>query len=211
MKEVSVISIAGEKKSSLAIPKQLLWPENVHGHSIFEAVNTENQNRRQGTHDTKNKSEVSGTGKKPYRQKHTGRARQGSRRNPQFRGGGVAFGVTPEKNYLIKTNKKVGMLAFVSAWKRIFELEMVSVLEEVEFKKTKEFSEFLKKANLNNKKLLLIDIDKGSSLYLASKNIANLVFKDFNHCSVRDLINTEYILLTKGALETVFNKLEKWK
>ncbi|AEG73764.1 ribosomal protein L4 [Mycoplasma haemofelis str. Langford 1] len=213
MKPISIFSASGDIKGSFELPASIILPDEIHSHAIFEAVNCENQNRRQGTHDTKNKSEVSGTGKKPYRQKHTGRARQGSRRNPQFRGGGVAFGPSPMRNYVVGVNRKVSRLAFASAWKGIFESENIALLDESfsSLKKTKEFQEFLGKAKLDSKKLLLLDKESASSVFLVSRNLSNVTCRDFFHCSVRDLMNQSFLLLTKEAMDLLCERLGSWK
>lgn len=214
MKDISVINIQGKNEKPRKVDDRFITPERINRHTIFEVVNSENQNKRQGTHKTKNKAEVSGTGKKPYKQKHTGRARQGSKRNPHFRGGGVVFGPTPEKNYKVRVNKKVFKIALVSVWFKIIESGKISILsgDTVEFgNKTKGFIELLKKAQLEEKKLLVIINDEEKHLARAIRNIDRVTLRSSDSCSVRDLLNQEYLLITDKALEDTCKKFESWK
>ncbi|GCE63976.1 50S ribosomal protein L4 [Candidatus Mycoplasma haematohominis] len=214
MKKIKVIDKEGKFGKEQEVPETVITPKRINRHTIFETVNAENQNRRQGTHDTKNKSEVSGTGKKPYKQKHTGRARQGSKRNPHYTGGGIAFGPTPEKNYTVKVNKKVSKIAYITSWFSIIESENICILNDsvcsISYK-TKEFNQFLKKANLLDKKILLITNMDEKSFSSSTRNIRNVILRSPNNCSVRDLLNQDYLLVTNKAIDEIYKKLETWK
>ena len=157
---------------------------------------------RQGTADTKTRTEVSGGGKKPYRQKGTGRARQGSTRSPQWRGGGVVFGPTPRK-YNLKVNKKV-----VKAATRMVLSDRVAsgnfiVLDKIELadNKTKSFVAVLDAIGANvNKKIIVATSEEDFNLVLAARNIPNVYLQTKNHLSVYDLLNADMFIMTESAV-----------
>lgn len=210
MKEIKIIDKSGATKKTHKSGDKLSGITRINTHTIFEAVNAENQNKRQGTHETKNKAEVSGTGKKPYKQKHTGRARQGSKRNPHYRGGGVAFGPTSEKNYKVRVNKKVSKIAFVTAFCNVIESEQIAILDDsvsaIKYS-TKEFFSFLKASNLVDKKILLITSMEEKELSSSARNIDNLHLRSSGNCSVRDLLNQNYLLITHKALDEMYVRM----
>lgn len=214
MKSIKVIDKEGKFLQDQAVPETVITSKRMNRQTVFETVNAENQNRRQGTHDTKSKAEVSGTGKKPYKQKHTGRARQGSKRNPHYTGGGIAFGPTPEKNYCLRVNKKVSKIAYITSWFKIIESGNISILNDTVCSisyKTKEFFEFLKKSNLLDKKILLIADMEEKGLAYSTRNIENLILRSPDNCSVRDLLNQNYLLITNKAMDAIYKKLGTWK
>jgi len=146
-----------------------------HQQAMFDAIVLYQANRRQGTHSTKTRAEVSGTGKKPYRQKGTGRARQGSTRAPQWRHGGVAFGPKPRK-YTLKMNRKVRRLALRSALAEKFQGSDMTVIENLTFSeiKTKKAVALMDKFNLIRKTLFVVDPEEDvDNAFLSLRNIPN--------------------------------------
>ncbi len=170
---------------------------------IFESVIMQRASLRQGTHAVKNRSAVRGGGRKPWRQKGTGRARQGSIRSPQWVGGGVVFGPTP-RSYKYNLNRKVRHLALVSALSQKVAEDKFTVIEGLSFEtpKTKEFKQVL--ANLNaDTKLLVVLENENETAYLAARNIPNVKVIDEENLNVLDLINADRVLITQAALSTV--------
>lgn len=170
---------------------------------IFESVIMQRASLRQGTHAVKNRSAVRGGGRKPWRQKGTGRARQGSIRSPQWVGGGVVFGPTP-RSYKYSLNRKVRHLALVSALSQKVADEKFTVIEGLSFEtpKTKQFKEVL--ANLNaDTKILVVLENENETAYLAARNIPNVKVIDEENLNVLDLINADRVLITQAALSTV--------
>ena len=170
---------------------------------IFEAVVMQRAPLRQGTHAVKNRSAVSGGGRKPWRQKGTGRARQGSIRSPQWVGGGVVFGPTP-RSYSYKLPKKVRRLALNSVLSQKVLDQKFVVVDELVFEapRTKEFKQVLANLNINSKTLLVLEGDNEAA-YLSARNIPNVKVIDDENVNVLDVINADQVLITKAALSTV--------
>lgn len=185
-----------------------LIEKKVNKQAIFDSILVENASERQGTHSTLGKGEVRGGGRKPYRQKHTGRARQGSIRNPQWVGGGVAFGVTPEKNYKIKLNSKVSKLAFRSAITiKLNDNELGLLVNKVELNKpsTKKIATFIKKSDLKDKKVLIVLNDQHDNFIKSCWNIPTINPKTWNQVSVKDIVNSDITIIQEDA----FNKISE--
>lgn len=185
-----------------------LIEKKVNKQAIFDSILVENASERQGTHSTLGKGEVRGGGRKPYRQKHTGRARQGSIRNPQWVGGGVAFGVTPEKNYKIKLNSKVSKLAFRSAITiKLNDNELGLLVNKVELNKpsTKKIATFIKKSDLKDKKVLIVLNDQHDNFIKSCWNIPTINPKIWNQVSVKDIVNSDITIIQEDA----FNKISE--
>ena len=171
---------------------------------IRQAVLAELTNLRQGTHSTKNRSAVSGGGKKPFKQKGRGVARAGTIRSPLWKGGGVVFGPEPH-GYSHKMPKKMSKLARKSVIsKRIKDGEVV-VLDtiDIESKKTSNFISFLKDIKVNQKKTLILVNSFQENLVLASRNIRNVFIENARSVSVYDLLDSEIILIDKVGVKTL--------
>ncbi|ANC75450.1 large subunit ribosomal protein L4 [Fictibacillus halophilus] len=170
---------------------------------LFDAVIMQQASQRQGTHDVKNRSEVAGGGRKPWKQKGTGRARQGSIRSPQWVGGGVVFGPTP-RSYSYKLPKKVRRLAIKSALSsKVLDNDLI-VLEGLAFEapKTKEMMQVL--ANLSaDRKALVVTADYNDAVALSARNIPGVTVVTANGVSVLDVLNHDKLLMTKDAVEKV--------
>lgn len=172
-----------------------------HQQSIFDAVVLYLNNRRQGTHSTKTRAEVSGGGRKPYRQKGTGRARQGSTRAPQWRGGGVAFGPKP-RQYKMKMNRKVRRLALRSALSEKFQANEMKVIENLTFDviKTKKAVALMDKFGFDRKTLFVAtpeeDVEKA---FLSMSNIPNAKLLTIPQLNVYEIVNSDKIVFTEKA------------
>ncbi len=178
--------------------------ENV----VFDAVIMQRTSLRQGTHAVKNRSAVSGGGRKPWRQKGTGRARQGSIRSPQWRGGGIVFGPTP-RSYSYKLPKKVRRLAIKSVLsQKVLDNKLV-VVEALQFDapKTKEFAQVLSNLNVDTKVLVVVESSNDFAL-LAARNIPNVTIVDETDVTVLDVVNNDKLLFTKAALSKVEEGLQ---
>ena len=168
---------------------------------IFDAVIMQRASLRQGTHAVKNRSAVRGGGRKPWRQKGTGRARQGSIRSPQWVGGGTVFGPTP-RSYSYNLPKKMRRLAIRSALSQKVSEENFVVVDELQASKTKEFKSVLSNLNMDSKVLLVLE-GNNEGAYLAARNLPNVKVIDDRNVNVLDVVNYDQILITKEALSTV--------
>lgn len=170
-------------------------------HVLHEAVVMQRASMRQGTHDVKNRSEVRGGGRKPWRQKGTGRARQGSIRSPQWVGGGTVFGPTP-RSYSYKLPKKVRRLALKSALSSKVKEESIIVLENITFDapKTKEFVKMLGALNVNEK-ALIVTADTDETVVRSANNLQGVKVLTVTEVNVLDLLTHDKLILTKDAAE----------
>ncbi|MCY7916929.1 50S ribosomal protein L4 [Bacillus vallismortis] len=170
---------------------------------VFDAILMQRASLRQGSHKVKNRSEVRGGGRKPWRQKGTGRARQGSIRSPQWRGGGVVFGPTP-RSYSYKLPKKVRRLAIKSVLSSKVIDNNIIVLEDLtlDTAKTKEMAAVLKGLSVV-KKALIVTADANEAVALSARNIPGVTVVEANGINVLDVVNHEKLLITKAAVEKV--------
>lgn len=173
--------------------------ENV----VFDAILRQRASLRQGTHAVKNRSAVSGGGKKPWRQKGTGRARQGSIRSPQWVGGGVVFGPTP-RSYSYRLPKKVGRLALKSVLSQKVLDESLVVVDALAFDapKTKEFAAVLTGLNVTTKTLVVLE-DDNTTAALAARNLANVKVIPAKSLNVLDVADADKLVITQPALSQV--------
>lgn len=174
-----------------------------NNHVLFEAVVMQRASLRQGTHKTKIRSEVAGGGRKPWRQKGTGRARQGSIRSPQWRGGGTVFGPTP-RSYSYKLPKKVRRLAIKSALSSKVLEENILVLENLAFDapKTKEFNNVLKGLSVESK-ALIVTASLEENVALSARNLPGVTVVEADGINVLDVLNHDKLIMTKAAVEKV--------
>lgn len=172
---------------------------------VFDVVISQRASLRQGTHAVKNRSAVSGGGRKPWRQKGTGRARQGSIRAPHWVGGGIVFGPTP-RSHSFKMNKKERRLAIKSALSDKLQNKEICVVDSLELTspKTKEFNNTLNTLNLNGKTLIVTDGENGN-VVLASRNMANLHVIEPSSINVLDLVGADNLLIDVASV----NKIEE--
>lgn len=200
MLQVQVLNQTGEKVSELTL-NELVFGIEPNNQVIYEVVKAQRAAMRQGTHDVLNRGEVRGGGKKPWRQKGTGRARHGSRRSPIWRGGGVVFGPTP-RAYNVKVNRKVVKLATKSVLSLHASKGQLIVVDKIEFEqpKTKLFQNTLNSINANGK-TLYIDVNLADNVILAGRNIPTLKLETTAHISVYDLMNCAQLVLTTEAVK----------
>jgi large subunit ribosomal protein L4 len=172
-------------------------------HVLFEAVLMQRASMRQGTHKTKIRSEVAGGGRKPWKQKGTGRARQGSIRSPQWRGGGTVFGPVP-RSYSYKLPKKVRRLAIKSALSSKVLEESILVLENLAFDapKTKEFTKVLQGLSVSSK-ALIVTASLEENVALSARNIPGVTVVEANGINVLDVLNHDKLIMTKAAVEKI--------
>ncbi len=201
MANVSVFNMEGKEVGTLELNDAVFGVE-IKEHLIHAAVLQQLANNRQGTQKAKTRSEVSGGGKKPWRQKGTGHARQGSTRAPQWTGGGMVFAPVP-RDYSFKINKKEKRAALKSALtSRVAENKMV-VLDELKFNeiKTKNFAAVLK--NLNLDKALVVINDNDQNVVLSAKNIPDVKVALTNTINVFDILKYNTLVVTKDAVATI--------
>ena len=193
---------AGQKVADLTLSDYVFGIE-PNQQVLYEVVNAQRAAMRQGTHDVKNRGEVRGGGRKPWRQKGTGRARQGSTRSPQWRHGGVVFGPTP-RSYAVKLNQKVRQLGLRSALSYQFAQEQLKVVDAVNFDapKTKAFVEVLNNLEVAGK-VLVVGQGFANEVLLAARNVPNVKIVDASHVSVYDLLNCNNVVVTKDAVQAL--------
>ena len=203
MKKVELLNLKGEKV------KDINLNENVFGiepnkNVLYDAIILSRASLRQGTHSTKNRSEVSGGGRKPWRQKGTGRARQGSIRSVQWVGGG-RYGTPVPRDYSKKQNRKERRLAIKSALAYKAQENGVIVLENLNLAtpKTKDMKALLETLKIADKKVLLVVKEFDDNMILASRNLQNVVLILADEINVLDVVGTNVVVFTEDALNAV--------
>ncbi len=202
MESLSVLNIKGEKVSTIKL-NELVWGIVPNDSVLYDAIRLTQNSLRQGTASTKTRSEVSGGGRKPYRQKGTGRARQGSIRAPHYPGGGIVFGPHP-RSYSIKMNKKERRLALKSALSyKVIESELIIVDKfDVSTSKTKDMVSILNNLKLNKKTLIVVD-ELTENLILSTRNLKNIILIAANEINVLDVVSADNMLITQDAVKMV--------
>ena len=197
-----------EKIKDLKLNKEIFGIE-PNDCVLRDAINTARCGLRQGTYSTKTRSEVSGGGRKPWRQKGTGRARQGSIRATQWRGGGIALGPKP-RDYSIKMNRKERRLALLSALSYKNKEKAIVVVDNIDLagSKTKDMLNALKSLELTEKKVLVIMDELTENVILASRNLANVLLMEPAEINVLDILNADVLLMDKQALTDVEEALK---
>ena len=201
MANVSVYNIEGKEVGTIDLSDAVFGVE-VNEHLMHMAVVQQLANKRQGTQKAKTRSEVSGGGRKPWRQKGTGHARQGSTRSPQWTGGGVVFAPTP-RDYSFKLNKKEKRAALKSALtSRVLENKFI-VVDEMNFGeiKTKNFQNMLN--NLSVAKALVVVEEGNANAVLSARNIADVKTAGTNTINVYDILKYNTVITTKAAVATI--------
>ena len=204
---VKVLNMAGEEVGKLSLNGAVFAVE-PHKQAMFNAVQVEQANSRQATAKTKVRHEVSGGGKKPWRQKGTGRARAGSSRSPVWVGGGTVFGPVGNQNFTLSQNKKEHQLALRSALSLKTPKDLV-VVNEIKFegKKTKEFVKMLQALKADVKSLVVVsEID--DNLFASARNVGYARVVTTDNVSVYDLLNAEKLVISQAAVKTVEEALK---
>ena len=201
MANVSVYNIEGKEVGTIDLSDAVFGVE-VNEHLLHMAVVQQLANKRQGTQKAKTRSEVSGGGRKPWRQKGTGHARQGSTRAPQWTGGGVVFAPTP-RDYSFKLNKKEKRAALKSALTSRVQENKFIVIDEMNFGeiKTKNFQTMLN--NLSVSKALVVLEDDNKNAELSARNIADVKTARTNTINVYDILKYNTVIVTKAAVATI--------
>ncbi|GEL06017.1 50S ribosomal protein L4 [Rummeliibacillus stabekisii] len=202
MTKVNVLSQTGSSVGEIELNDAIFGIEPNQS-VLFDAIIAQRASLRQGTHKVKNRSEVSGGGRKPWRQKGTGRARQGSIRSPQWRGGGTVFGPTP-RSYSYKLPKKVRRLALKSALSsKVAETNFV-VLEalKLDAPKTKDFAKVLADLSINSK-ALFVTADLDETVALSARNIQGVTVLTAAGINVLDLVGHDKVVFTQAAVKKV--------
>ena len=174
---------------------------------VYQCVVAELNNARQGTSSTKNRSLVSGGGRKPFKQKGTGNARPGTIRSPLMRGGGVIFGPSP-KYYFKKVNAKTKKLAFKCILSDKTKNKSLKITDSINLKtnKTKELVQFLHDNDLFNRKLTIVTSEVDNNLLLASRNVKYINVVKASSCSIVDLFDSDIILIDSSGLEVISSR-----
>ena len=201
MANVSVYNMEGKEVGKMDLNDAVFGVE-VNEHLVHMAVVQQLANNRQGTQKAKTRSEVSGGGRKPWRQKGTGHARQGSTRSPQWTGGGVVFAPTP-RDYSFKLNKKEKRAALKSALTSRVQEDKLLVLDELKLDeiKTKKFQEVLD--NLKVSKALVIIEDNDQNVVLSARNIPDVITASTSTINVYDIMKYSTVIVTKGAVAKI--------
>ena len=201
MTKVALLNLKGEKIEDIKLNDEI-FGITPNKNVLYDAVILARASLRQGTYDTKTRSEVSGGGRKPWRQKVTGRARQGSIRAVQWRGGGIALGPTP-RDYSKKQNRKERRLALQSAV--VSKLEDFVVVDELKLStpKTKEMQGILNGLKLDTVNTLVIVKELDENVILASRNIPNILLMEVSELNVLDLVAATKVLVTREALKSI--------
>ena len=208
MKKIDLLNLKGEKVNDLKLNEEV-FSITPNDKVLYDAIILARASLRQGTHSTKNRSEVSGGGRKPWRQKGTGHARQGSIRAVQWVGGG-RYGTPVPRDYSKKQNRKERRLALKSALSHKFNDNEVIVMEELVFNtpKTKEMMTLLNTLKIADKKVLFIVDDFTENVILASRNIPNVALIAANELNVLDLVNSDVVVFTSEAIKKIEEALK---
>ena len=202
MPQVALYNQQGAQIGEITLNEAIFGIE-PHKQAMFDAVVMQRASMRQGTHKTKTRSEVRGGGRKPWKQKGTGRARQGSIRSPQWRGGGVVFGPTP-RSYSYRLNKKVRRLALLSALSSKVAENAALVLDELSFEvpKTKQMITVLEALNITSK-TLIVTADDNKAVELSARNIPGIKVLSATGINVLDLLDATKLIFTRDAIQKI--------
>ncbi len=202
MKKIAVLNIKGEKVKDINLNENV-WGIEPNDAVLYDAIVLAQNNQRQGTSSTKTRSEVSGGGRKPWRQKGTGRARQGSTRAPHWPGGGVVFGPHP-RSYSKKMNKKERRLALLSALSYKFINSELVVIDDLKFEtnKYKESANMFKALNAS-KNILVVTDELDENVILSTRNNDEVILLQDNEINVLDLVSSDKLIITEKAVKNI--------
>ena len=202
--KVAVIDINGKNTGRNVELSEAVFGIEPNDHAIYLDVKQHLANRRQGTHKAKERAEVRGGGKKPWRQKGRGTARAGTIRSPLWIGGGTIFGPRP-RDYRQKLPKKLRQLARKSALSYKAKDEQLMVVEDFTFEKpaTKDFVSMINALNLNGKKILLLTGKNDTNIYKSGRNISKVNVLEASKASTYDILNNQLLILQKSAIDAI--------
>ncbi|MDN2449927.1 50S ribosomal protein L4 [Leuconostoc sp. UCMA20149] len=202
MTKVAVLKQDGSQAAEIELNDAVfaIEPNNA---VITDAVLMQRASLRQGTHAVKNRSAVSGGGRKPWKQKGTGRARAGSIREPQFRGGGIVFGPTP-RSYAYRINRKAYQLALKSVLSQKVADNKLVVVDALSFEapKTQDFKKFLANLSADTKTLVVVDEDNENAI-LSARNLANVQVMTTKGINVLDVVNADKLVIVQSSIEEI--------
>ncbi|MBN1353672.1 MAG: 50S ribosomal protein L4 [Candidatus Omnitrophica bacterium] len=200
MNKIQLFDSAGKKKETIELDKDVFNGKYSNA-LLYQSVNIYRSNTRQGTSSTKTRADVSGGGKKPWKQKGTGRARVGSIRNPLWRGGGIAFGPHP-RDFRREMPKKMKKSAFLSSINAKLRSGRILAIENIKLDapKTRKIAELLNALKVNETALLLVD-DMDKNLVLATRNLRDIKLKRVADATALDVLSSEQVILTRGAAQ----------
>ncbi|MCI8568187.1 MAG: 50S ribosomal protein L4 [Bacilli bacterium] len=203
MEKVQLLNIKGEKLKDIKLDKEIFGIE-PNNKVLYDAIILSRASLRQGTHKTKTRAEVSGGGRKPWRQKGTGHARQGSIRSVQWVGGGTYGGPVP-RDYSKKMNRKERRIAIKSALATIANEERVIAVEKLVLStpKTKEMMGILETLKIEDKKVLIVVNELEENVILATRNIPNVLLLEASEINVLDVVNADVMLVEEEALKSI--------
>ena len=209
MAKVSVLNMEGSEVGTIELSDAVFGVE-VNEHLVHQAVLSQLANNRQGTQKAKTRSEVSGGGRKPWRQKGTGHARQGSTRSPQWTGGGVVFAPTP-RDYSVKMNKKEKQLAMKSVLTSKVNESKFIVLDELKLAeiKTKQIKAVLD--NLKVEKALIVTKEKDDVVVKSANNLPKVATTALNNINVYDILKYDTVVVTSEAVAAIEEVYAKWQ
>lgn len=202
MAKISVLNIKGEKVSDLTLNAEV-WGIVPNDAVLYDAITLARNSMRQGTHDTKTRAEVSGGGRKPWKQKGTGRARQGSTRAPHWRHGGIVFGPHP-RSYDKKMNRKERRLALKSALSyKVIDKELIVVDNfNLESNKTKNAIKVLENLKIEKNVLIVVD-ELTEEMVLATRNLSNVILLQSDEINTLDVISANNMIITEAAVKKI--------
>ena len=202
MAKLDIINLKGEKVEDLKVNDEI-FKANENDVVVKKALDLQLASLRQGTAKTKTRAEVSGGGRKPYKQKGTGNARQGSIRAPHYRGGGVALSINP-RSYTFKMNKKERVLALRSVLTNKVNAKQLIVVDslEIDSLKTKDLKNMLSTLKLSGKVLFVCGND-AENLYMASRNLENTLVLLANEINVYDILNADIVVVDTAAMKYI--------
>ena len=203
MNKMSVLNLQGEKVSDITLNENV-WGIVPNDAVLYDAIRLARNSARQGTSNTKTRSDVSGGGRKPWKQKGTGRARQGSIRAPHWVGGGVVFGPHP-RSYDKKMNRKERRLALKSALAyKVIESEMTIVNNfNLESNKTKDAIKVFENLNVSNDTTIVVVDELNDNMILATRNLSNVILLQANEINVLDVVSANKMVITEAAVKKI--------
>ena len=203
--KVAIYNQEGKEAGNMILPKEI-FEVPMNSDLVHQVLISYNANKRQNTAHTKTRGEVRGGGRKPWRQKGTGRARHGSIRSPLWKGGGVTFGPRNEKNWLKDIPKKMKKKALFKVLSEKAKNNLLVVLDKMEMEKpkTKIMAEIIKKLPANNGSRLVLSTD-GKNLFLSARNIAKTGVLEARNLNIVDLLNYKYLLVTEEGIKIIQN------
>lgn len=204
MANIKQYDVLGKEAGVISLSDKI-FSITPHNQAMYDCVIAERANTRQSTSKTKTRGEVSGGGRKPWKQKHTGNARQGSIRSPQWKGGGTVFGPSGNQNYSIKINKKVKKLAYKSALSQAVKDNNIIAIKDLKFNKpsTKDFIKMLDNVKLNQKNILFIIDNSHENVFKSGRNLENVHFVDPDNLLVQDLLKANKIIVTESSAKNL--------